>query len=136
MLIFREKMESISNQIDLNWRPPAPLSTKMNDKRFDKQLSLKIHGSNEANDENEDEKRAGRSQVQSINQSVGDRFIPISPRNAPHLCHNTDTGNQSIRWGPGADLQFGLQSLFRIFTHRPNWGVFGLPANISWNLEM
>ena len=64
---------------------------------------------------------AGR--VQSINQSGRDRFIPISPRNAPHLCHNTDTGNQSIRWGPGADLQFGLQSLFRIFTHRPNWGV-------------
>ena len=46
-----------------------------------------------------EEKRAGRSGLQSINQSVRDRFIPISPRNALHLCHNTDTGNQSIRRG-------------------------------------
>ena len=64
---------------------------------------------------------AGR--VQSINQSGRDRFIPISPRNAPHLCHNTDTGNQSIRRSRGRIYNL-VYKAYSAFLHTVQIGGF------------
>ena len=94
----------------------------MNDNRFYNQSSLKIDG----------EKRKWRMKrktrkelagwgVQSINQSAR---RPIYSNFTPE-CLPTSVAQHRHRQSinqPGADLQFGLQSLFRIFTHRPNWG--------------
>ena len=76
----------------------------------------------ETEDEKEDEKRAGRLGG-TINQSISQAtdLFQFHPRMPSHICGTQHRHRQSINQ-PGADLQFGLQSLFRIFTHRPNWG--------------
>ena len=95
----------------------------MNDNRFYNQSSLKIHGKKTKSRMKRKTRKELAGWVQSINQSarrpIYSNFTPECPASVPQHRHR-----QSInQTEPRADLQFGLQSLFRIFTHRPNWGV-------------
>ena len=68
---------------------------------------------------------------QSLSQSGKDQFIPISPENARHLCHNS---NQSISGNAAGRFTIWFTQLIpHFYTPRPNPGS-GAPAKISWDL--
>ena len=69
---------------------------------------------------------------QSLSQSGADQFIPISPENARHLCHNS---NQSISGKAAGRFTIWFTQLIpHFYTPRPNQGS-GAPAKISWDLS-
>ena len=112
---------------------------KMNDKRFDKRLSLKKHGSNEADDENEERGEKSWQVWVTINQSISEgpiysNFTPECSASLPQHRHR-----QSINQTGGRGRIYNLvYKAYSAFLHTVQIGGFSAcqPTSLGilrWN---
>ena len=139
MSIVREredgiKLISTGGSQHLYW-----LWLKMNDKRFDKRLSLKKHGSNEADDENEERGEKSWQVWVTINQSISEgpiysNFTPECSASLPQHRHR-----QSINQTGGRGRIYNLvYKAYSAFLHTVQIGGFSAcqPTSLGilrWN---